>query len=109
MVSYFVRYQGRAERPESFATYYATRHAAILAEFPGIRSLVLHQPVPWIDPFPVEPDPSFLLAQMKFDSVEALNEALQSDARSRARDDFARFPTFRADVTHGAMRGELIF
>jgi uncharacterized protein (TIGR02118 family) len=109
MISYFVRYRGAAADPASFVDYYATRHAPILKEFTGIRSLSLHEPVGWQDPFPVHPDGTALLAQMTFDTPSDLERALHSEARRRARNDFGRFPKFSGEVTHQAMRSRLIF
>ncbi len=85
MVSYFVRYRGAAADPAAFRGYYETRHAEILRRFPGIRSLVLHHPLPWNDPFPVRPGGSALLAQMQFDNAADLDAALHSDARQARR------------------------
>lgn len=109
MISYFVRYRGSADDPAGFVEYYATKHAAILKEFPGIRSLSLHQPADWKDPFSVRPDGTALLAQMTFDTLADLQRALQSAARRRARDDFAQFPSFSGEVTHQAMSRRIIF
>jgi uncharacterized protein (TIGR02118 family) len=109
MISYFVRYRGSANDPAGFVDYYATRHAAILKEFPGIRGLSLHQPADCNDAFPVRSDGTALLAQMSFDTLADLQRALQSEARKRARDDFARFPPFSGEVTHQAMSRRLIF
>ena len=109
MISYFVRYRGSADDPAGFVDYYATQHAAILKDFPGIRGLSLHQPTEWSDPFPVRPDGSALLAQMTFDTLSDLQRALQSEARRRARDDFALFPSFSGEVTHQAMSRRIIF
>ena len=108
-VSYFVRYRGRAADEEAFVDYYRTRHAAVLACFPGIASLTLHRPVAWSDPFPVNPDSTMLLAQMSFASPEALNAALASEARVQAREDFANFPPFDGTVTHQATSSHMIF
>ena len=69
MVSYFVRYRGASSDPEAFQAYYETRHAAILKQFPNIRSLILHRPAAWTDPFPVRRGETMLLAQMQFDSA----------------------------------------
>ncbi len=69
MVSYFVRYRGASPSPETFESYYETRHAEILQQFPNIRSLILHRPSPWTDPFPVRRGETMLLAQMQFDSA----------------------------------------
>ena len=109
MISYFVRYRGSASDPAAFVDYYATRHAAILKEFPGIRTLSLHEPADWNDPFPVHPDGTALLAQMTFDSLADLKRALHSEPRRRARDDFGRFPPFSGEVTHQAMTRRIIF
>jgi uncharacterized protein (TIGR02118 family) len=109
MISYFIRYRGSAADPAAFASYYATHHAAILKDFPGIRSLCLHEPAVWNDPFPVRPDGTALLAQMTFDTPADLERALHSEARRRAREDFGRFPSFSGEVTHQAMRGRVIF
>jgi uncharacterized protein (TIGR02118 family) len=109
MVSYFVRYRGNSSDPAAFATYYREQHAAILKQFPSINSLILHSPAAFRDPFPVRPAGTMLLAQMTFDSTTALDAALRSDARRLARDDFARFPAFDGEVTHEALRAEVIF
>src|SRR5215472_1782525 len=69
MVSYFVRYRGQAADPHAFARYYENEHAGILRGFSNIRSLILHQPTSWNDPFPVHPDGTELLAQMTFNSA----------------------------------------
>lgn len=108
-VSYFVRYDGAPADPATFGRHYAGPHAEILRGFPGIGSLVLHQPVSWRDPAPVNRGGSCLLAQMVFPSAEALDRALASDARLRAREDFADFPAFEGSVTHQAMSAEVIF
>ena len=109
MVSYFVRYRGSSMNTDAFRTYYQTRHADLLRQFPNIRSLVLHGPTEWTDPFPVKRGDTFLLAQMVFDSASDLDAALRSQARRRARDDFQRFPPFDGDVTHEAMAGKIVF
>jgi uncharacterized protein (TIGR02118 family) len=109
MVSYFVRYRGASPDPGAFETYYENQHAAILKQFPNIRSLILHCPAPWTDPFPVRRGETMLLAQMQFDSAGDLNNALRSQARRLARDDFQRFPPFDGEVTHEAMSGKVIF
>jgi uncharacterized protein (TIGR02118 family) len=109
MVSYFVRYRGAASDPAAFRRYYESQHAGILQHFPNIRSLVLHHPAEWHDPFPVRPGGTSLLAQMQFDSASDLDAALRSEARRQARDDFQQFPAFSGEVTHEAMTGTVIF
>src|SRR5438105_2130503 len=109
MVSYFVRYRGASNNPAGFHAYYENQHATVLRQFPRIRSLILHHPVSANDPFPVRAGSSFLLAQMRFDSSEDLDAALQSPARRQARDDFAHFPQFEGEVTHEAMLAKVMF
>ena len=109
MVSYFVRYRGASPHPAAFQAYYETQHAEILKQFPDIRSLVLHRPAAWTDPFPVRRGETMLLAQMQFDNAGELDNALRSQARRLARDDFQRFPPFDGEVTHEAMTGTVIF
>jgi hypothetical protein len=71
--------------PAGFTAYYETQHAAVLKRFPGIRSLVLHAPTAGHDLFPVKPGGSLLLAQMTFNSAQALDAALCSAAPGGAR------------------------
>jgi uncharacterized protein (TIGR02118 family) len=109
MVSYFVRYRGASSEPDAFHAYYETQHAALLRHFPHIRSLILHRPAAWTDPFPVRRGETLLLAQMQFDSADDLDVALRSPARRLAREDFQRFPPFNGEVTHEAMIGRAVF
>jgi uncharacterized protein (TIGR02118 family) len=108
MVSYFVRYCGSPTEPNAFHAHYETRHAAMLQQFRNIRSLILHRPAVWTDPFSVRRGETFLLAQMQFDSAGDLDPALRSPVRRRARDDFHRFPPFSGEVTHEAMSGKVV-
>src|SRR3974390_983648 len=109
MISYFVRYSGYSTDAEQFYTHYENQHAAILKQFPGIRSLILHRPMPWTDSFPINRGETFLLAQMQFDGGVEFERALKSEARREAREDFHRFPSFSGEVTHEAMAGKLVF
>ena len=107
-VSYFVRYRGEAEDKAAILDYYRNAHAPLLWRFPGLQGLDLHHGIESHDAFPVTPDDTMLLARMVFGSVDDLDRALVSEARARARDDFARMPAFAGDITHQAMRIETI-
>ena len=102
-VSYFVRYDIEPEDVEAFTDYYRTRHVAVLAEWPGLKSVTLHTPVAWSDPAAVNRGTAVLLAQLEFDSTDDLNRALESPQRLKAREDFAKFPRYTGRVTHQAM------
>ncbi len=108
MISYFVRYDGQADDPQAFYDYYRDRHGEILGRFDGINGLILHRPVDWTDPFPVNKGASGLLAQMIFESEAALTAALKSSAREEARQDFQNFPSFDGQVIHQAMKAEKV-
>ena len=103
-VSYFVRYDVRARDLSAFLSYYEDQHLRVLATWPGLQRVVLHTPLEWRDPSPVNRGTSVLLAQLEFDSPESLNTALASPGRAEARLDFERFPPFEGTVTHQAMQ-----
>jgi uncharacterized protein (TIGR02118 family) len=108
-VSYFVRYAGLSQPADRFVSHYRDVHAPILGEFPGIRGLTLFQPAEWHDPQGVNPGGADFMAQMDFDDLAAFQAALESDARARARTDFANLPVGDARVTHQAMTRERLF
>ena len=101
--SYFVIYEGSAADPGGFLERYREVHVPLLAAWPGIRSVTLHQPEPWTDTHPVRPANLALMCQMEFDTPGALAKALASPARDAARADFRAFPAFNGRVLHQAM------
>src|SRR5690625_1047502 len=104
--SYFVRYIGAPEDREAFIKYYREQHALIMQEYPGIQSCKLHFSDAWTDPVDVNRDSVFLIAELVFNSITELNQALQSEARQRSRQDFINFPKFNGTVTHLAVTTE---
>lgn len=105
-VSYFVRYDIETAEREAFVAHYRTHHVPILARWPGMKRVVLHTPLEWSDPFPVNRGRAVLLAQLEFESREAMERAFRSPERGEAREDFKRFPPFTGTVTHQAMASE---
>jgi uncharacterized protein (TIGR02118 family) len=103
-VSYFVRYDIELADREAFVAHYRSHHVPILARWPGMKRVVLHTPLEWHDPFPVSRGRAVLLAQLEFDSAEAMQRAFESPERAAAREDFKRFPAFTGTVTHQAMQ-----
>ncbi|MFN2643750.1 MAG: EthD family reductase [Burkholderiales bacterium] len=102
-VSYFVRYDVEPADREAFIAHYREHHVPILARWPGMKRVVLHTPLDWSDAFPVNRGRAVLLAQLEFDSREAMEQAFRSPERAEAREDFKRFPAFTGTVTHQAM------
>lgn len=105
-ISYFVRYEGTSSDAAAFMRHYREKHVPILARWPGLQRVVLHTPVEWNDPFPVNRGRAALLAQLEFQSVEALNAALAGPERAEARKDFQQFPPFDGTVVHQVMTAE---
>lgn len=108
-VSYFVRYDIEAGDLAAFLRRYRDVHVPLVARWPGLRRMVMHTPVEWQDPFPVNRGKAVLMAQLEFDSEEAMNRAFASPERAAAREDFKRFMTFEGTVTHQAMRSEEVW
>jgi len=106
-VSYFVRYE--VEAPDEFIRYYKSSHVPILARWPGMRRVILHRPLPWTDPCPVNRASALLVAQLEFETQADLDRALQSPERTEARRDFENFPPFEGKVFHQAMVQEEVF
>ena len=65
--------------------------------------MVIHTPVDWKDPFPVNRGKAVLMAQLEFETEEAMNQAFASRERAVAREDFKRFMTLRR---HGDPPGD---
>ena len=108
-VSCFVRYDIAVADLEGFLERYRKSHVPLVASWPGLRRMVLHTPLDWRDPFPVHRGKAVLMAQLEFDSPEAMNAAFASRERARAREDFLQFMTFEGTVTHQAMRSEEVW
>jgi uncharacterized protein (TIGR02118 family) len=108
-VSYFVRYDITAVDAKRFVDRYREVHVPLLARWPGIRRVLLHTPLDWHDPFTVNRGRTVLLAQLEFESVEAMEAALQSEGRAAAREDFKQFPSYEGSVVHQAMAQDEVF
>jgi uncharacterized protein (TIGR02118 family) len=105
-VSYFARYDISTRNPDEFVRYYRDVHVPLLAAWPGATRVVLHTQVDWNDPYAITRGKSVLVVQVEFDSAAALNKALFSPERAKARLDFQSFPAFAGTVTHQAMTSE---
>jgi uncharacterized protein (TIGR02118 family) len=102
-VSYFIRYDIHVRDADEFIDFYRRRHVPVLARWPGLRRVVLHTPMEWSDTWPVNRGRAVLMAQLEFDSAEALHAAFASPERAAARADMANFPPYEGLVTHQAL------
>jgi uncharacterized protein (TIGR02118 family) len=105
-VSYFVRYDIAVSELGKFLERYREVHAPLVTAWPGLQRMVIHTPVDWQDPFPVNRGKAVLMAQLEFESEAAMNHAFASRERATAREDFKQFMTFEGTVIHQAMKSE---
>ena len=108
-VSYFVRYEISVPDLPAFLERYRALHVPLVSTWPGLQRMVLHTPLDWKDPFPVNRGKAALMAQLEFDSEAAMNKAFASPERAATREDFKSFMTFEGTVTHQAMRSEEVW
>jgi uncharacterized protein (TIGR02118 family) len=108
-VSYFVRYDIAVPDLPEFLERYRRTHVPMVTKWPGLRRMVLHTPLDWQDPFPVNRGKAVLLAQLEWEDEKTMNHAFASRERAEAREDFKRFMTFEGTVTHQAMASEEVW
>jgi uncharacterized protein (TIGR02118 family) len=101
-----VFYQGEAADNAAFIERYKTVHVALLRKFPNILDVRVHEPVAVDDTHAVSAGGFLLICEMVFASAAHLASALASPQRADARKDFNKFPEFRGQVWHQAMRTE---
>lgn len=106
-LSFVVRYYGPMDDQQAFREFYVANHLPLLAKFPGIRNAFAYLPVNWRNPG--LPESSVLLGnEVVFDSVGALNAAMQSDIMVELRDDSRQFPPFGHSTHHAMQRQPLL-
>lgn len=108
-VSYFVRYDIEIGDLDAFMRRYREVHVPMATRWPGLRRMVLHTPIAWRDPFPVNPGRAVLMAQLEFENEAAMSAALASRERAEAREDFKKFPRYAGTVVHQAMAQEEVY
>lgn len=108
-VSYFVRYDVAVPDVGAFLERYRKLHVPLVVKWPGLQRMVLHTPLDWQDPAPVNRGKAVLLAQLTFQDHQSLQKAFASPERAAAREDFKRFMTFEGTVTHQAMKAEEVY
>lgn len=108
-VSYFVRYDIAVSDLEAFVERYREVHVPLVTAWPGLQRMVIHTPVDWRDPFPVNRGKVVLMAQLEFETEDAMNQAFASRERAAAREDFKRCMNFEGAVIHQAMKTEEVW
>jgi uncharacterized protein (TIGR02118 family) len=108
-VSYFVRYDIESADLDGFLRRYREVHVPLVARWPGLRRMVLHTPLGWRDPFPVNAGKTVLMAQLEFENEASMNAAFASRERAAAREDFKQFPSYAGTVVHQAMAQDEVY
>ena len=106
--TYLVAYEGPAEDEAAWLAYYLEHHPQLMAKLPGLRELEIYTPLEWRSPPGLRKVRHLQRNKVAFDSAPALAAALDSPLRREMRADFARFPSYRGQVTHYAMTTEVL-
>ena len=108
-VSYFVRYDIEISDLDAFLRRYRDVHVPLVSRWPGLRRMVLHTPLAWRDPFPVNPGRAVLMAQLEFEDEATMHAAFASRERAETREDFKQFPHYEGTVVHQAMSQQEVY
>ena len=102
-LSFVVRYHGPCADPALFTRHYREGHATGLARLPAVRNVLVYARTDWDDPTAIARADYLLGNEVVFDSIDALNAALNSPARHEMREHVATFPGWSGHNTHYAM------
>jgi uncharacterized protein (TIGR02118 family) len=105
-VSFFVQYDGPAEDPAAFHTYYRNHHVPIVFRMPGIRSVTYYLPKRFKAPAIGRPVERLQIVQAVFDSADDFVKMRQSSQRKEGLRDFENYPKFEGPVTHQVMHSK---
>lgn len=105
-VSFFVQYDGPAEDPNAFHTYYRDHHVPIVFRMPGIRSVSYYLPTSAKGPAIGQQVQRLQIVQAVFDSADEFLKMRQSGERKEGLRDFDNYPKFEGPVTHQVMNSK---
>jgi uncharacterized protein (TIGR02118 family) len=91
---------GQPDDPGAFDDYYRDTHAPLATELPGLIGFSVGHPKP-MDPS--QPGPYFV-AELDFESEQAMGEAFGSNEGKAAAADLANFASGGATMTHFDVR-----
>ncbi|NKB36025.1 MAG: hypothetical protein GKR93_02495 [Gammaproteobacteria bacterium] len=106
LCSYLVHYPGQAEDFNTWLNFYLDHHPQILRTFEGLREIEVYTRVDWRDTLGWDRVEYMQRNRLIFDSVSALEAALNSPVRHKSRADFEQFPTFTGSNIHYPMLTE---
>jgi uncharacterized protein (TIGR02118 family) len=91
---------GQPDDPGAFDDYYRDTHAPLASELPGLIAFSVGHPKP-MDPS--QPGP-YLVAELDFESEQAMGEAFASNEGRATAKDVGNFATGGATMTHFEVR-----
>lgn len=92
---------GQPQDPAAFDRHYQGTHAALAQKIPGLKGFVITRPASLN---PQEPSPYYVIADLYFDSMAALQTALQSSEGQAAAGDLQNFATGGATLVAGEVQ-----
>lgn len=92
---------GQPQDSAAFDRYYHERHATLVQKIPGLKGFVANKPAPLN---PQEQSPYYLIGQLYFESMAALQAALQSPEGQAAAGDLQNFATGGAALLAGEVQ-----
>lgn len=100
MVQLTVLY-GHPQDASTFDRYYSGPHAALVQKIPGLKGFVFTRPISLSQQ---ETSPYYVIANLYFDSMAALQAALQSPEGQAAAGDMQNFATGGATLLVGEVQ-----
>ena len=89
---------GHPQDPAAFDRHYQQTHTALGLKIPGLKGWVTNKPASLN---PQEPSPYYLIADLYFENMAAMQAALQSPESQAAVDDLQNFATGGATLVAG--------
>jgi uncharacterized protein (TIGR02118 family) len=105
--TYFVSYEGQAADDAAWLAHYLRHHPPLMKKLPGLRALEVYSRVDYDSGLDITKSRALQRNLVMFDSLQELNEALNSPVRRELRADYDNFPAFEGTSPHGVMESEI--
>lgn len=92
---------GQPHDPAAFDRHYQQTHSALALKIPGLKGFVTNKPA---SVNPQEPSPYYLIADLYFENMAALEAAFQSPEGQAAAGDLQNFATGGATLVAGEVQ-----
>ncbi len=92
---------GRPQDPAAFDRYYQEKHAPLAQTLPGLKGYITNKPT---SVNPQESAPYYMVADLYFESIQALQAASQSPVGQAAIGDLRNFATGGATLMAGEVQ-----